>query len=269
MLFFSANDGMTGRELWKSNGTTSGTVLVKDINPGFYFSDPRYLTAVDGTLFFTAFDFTSGRELWKSNGKAQGTALVKDINPGPSSSYAYHLTAVDGTLYFSANDGTTGQELWMSDGQAQGTVLVEDIQPGPSGSFPSSLRAVDGTLYLAADDGFHGDEPWTVKSGTKTSKGSLMEALATADGGTPTSAANYGPVAARIAPRTGESVTSAEPEGNLATVVGHRLGWVTAASDRGHAEHVDLLLDDWPRWARGGARQWVRWRAPPRFGAGN
>ena len=33
MLYFMADNGVTGMELWKSDGTTAGTVLVKDINP--------------------------------------------------------------------------------------------------------------------------------------------------------------------------------------------------------------------------------------------
>jgi ELWxxDGT repeat protein len=33
-LFFTAGDGVHGRELWTSDGTEAGTVLVKDIKPG-------------------------------------------------------------------------------------------------------------------------------------------------------------------------------------------------------------------------------------------
>ena len=47
-LYFRANDGTNGQELWKSDGTASGTVMVKDINSGGS-SDPSYLAAVGNT----------------------------------------------------------------------------------------------------------------------------------------------------------------------------------------------------------------------------
>ncbi len=81
-LFFRANDGTNGTELWKSNGTEAGTIIVKDINPGSGASVPEHLTDVNGTLFFQAGDSTNGFELWKSDGSEAGTIMIKDINPG-------------------------------------------------------------------------------------------------------------------------------------------------------------------------------------------
>ena len=61
-LFFAGNDGVHGRELWKSNGTAAGTVLVKDINPAVQRPRTPYfeLTNVNGTLFFQANDGVHG-----------------------------------------------------------------------------------------------------------------------------------------------------------------------------------------------------------------
>src|SRR5439155_1025441 len=95
-LFFAADDGMTGRELWKTDGTPEGTVLVKDINPNpidpdptASDSDPGDLTNVNGTLFFFAKEPAHGDELWKSDGTGAGTARLTDINPGPGSSQPF------------------------------------------------------------------------------------------------------------------------------------------------------------------------------------
>jgi ELWxxDGT repeat protein len=63
-LFFAGNDGTDGSELWKSDGTAAGTVMVKDINPGSFGSSPASLTLSGGHLFFTANDGTHGVELW-------------------------------------------------------------------------------------------------------------------------------------------------------------------------------------------------------------
>jgi ELWxxDGT repeat protein len=63
-LYFSANDGTNGTELWQSDGTASGTVLAKDINPGSASSSPQGLRASGSTLFFSADDGTHGRQLW-------------------------------------------------------------------------------------------------------------------------------------------------------------------------------------------------------------
>lgn len=76
-LFFVATDGTAGYELWKSDGTEAGTVLVKDINPGPGSSLPNLLTVVGDLLFFDANNGVAGIEPWRSDGTAAGTQLVK------------------------------------------------------------------------------------------------------------------------------------------------------------------------------------------------
>src|SRR5437868_4618465 len=73
VVFFAANDGSSGVELWKSDGTDAGTVRVKDIRTGSSSSSPSNLMNVGGTLYFTANDGTSGVELWKTDGTDAGT----------------------------------------------------------------------------------------------------------------------------------------------------------------------------------------------------
>ena len=67
-LFFTTNHDSLGTELWKSDGTPGGTMLVKDINPSTGHSSPAHLTDVNGTLFFQASDVANNPELWKSDG---------------------------------------------------------------------------------------------------------------------------------------------------------------------------------------------------------
>ncbi|MEG4066574.1 DUF4347 domain-containing protein, partial [Microcoleus sp. Pol11C2] len=161
-LYFIARDDTNGSELWKSDGTASGTELVKDINPGATASYPGSFINFNNTLYFSADNGTNGRELWKSDGTAFGTELVKDIWPGGIGSSPGSFINFNNTLYFSANNGTNGNEWWKSDGTASGTVLVKDINLGSntSASDPGSFINFNNTLYFSANNGTNGDELW-------------------------------------------------------------------------------------------------------------
>ncbi|MEO8403473.1 MAG: ELWxxDGT repeat protein [Chitinophagaceae bacterium] len=159
-LFFAANDGVNGMELWKSDGTSAGTLLVKDIYPGIANSSIGYLTNVNSTLFFVANSGTNGTELWKSDGTAAGTIMVKDIRTGGMGSNPSNLVNVNGILFFAADDGINGTELWKSDGTAAGTVLVKNINAGSASGYPQSLANVNGVLFFSADNGTNGTELW-------------------------------------------------------------------------------------------------------------
>lgn len=80
-LIFQANDGVTGRELWATDGTEAGTVLVKDIYPGSDSSDAQYFHQIGDNFVFRAGDGIHDNELWVSDGTPDGTRLLKDIHP--------------------------------------------------------------------------------------------------------------------------------------------------------------------------------------------
>ena len=101
-LFFASPTANHGIELWKSDGTAEGTVMVRDIRLGDGNSGPADLTEVGGVLYFRANDGTNGTELWKSDGTPEGTVLVKDITPGGIGSNPTNLTASNGLLFFNA-----------------------------------------------------------------------------------------------------------------------------------------------------------------------
>jgi ELWxxDGT repeat protein len=161
-LFFAASDGTSGYQLWRSDGTESGTVRVKDVEPVIVNSTIEYLAVADGVLFFAANDSANGRELWRSDGTEAGTALVKDIYPGSGSGFPSSLTTVNGTLFFAADREEYGVELWKSDGTATGTMMVRDIWPGARGSYSFGFTSVNGSVFFTADDGYHGTELWVL-----------------------------------------------------------------------------------------------------------
>ncbi|HEX8440519.1 ELWxxDGT repeat protein [Archangium sp.] len=151
VLFFTADDGVHGRELWKSSGTRgAGTFLVKDIHPGAAGAEPTHLTVVGDKTFFVADDGVHGRELWVSDGTTAGTFLVKDIHPAPEDLGPSELLEFKGVLYFAANDGVNGRELWRSDGTPAGTFMVEDLNSLGSSSPRRMVRAPNALYFVGS-----------------------------------------------------------------------------------------------------------------------
>ncbi|HEX6914592.1 MAG TPA: hypothetical protein VF145_05100, partial [Chitinophagaceae bacterium] len=159
-MYFTADDGVNGTELWKTDGTTVGTVLVKDLN-AVAISFPTIMgPAIGNTLFFTVNTSGSGLELWKSDGTSGGTVMVKEITAGIASTTFSTMFVSNGTyMFFVANDGVSGAELWRSDGTTAGTILLSDIAPGSAGSFDFSgitwnwnFHVKDNVLYFSPNN---------------------------------------------------------------------------------------------------------------------
>ena len=180
-LFFTADNVKDGTELWVSDGSKEGTVMVKDIFPGRASSDPQEITALNQVkvntdhplnrvVYFRADDGSNGVELWKSDGTNEGTKMVKDIWEGNASSAPREFTPWNTHMFFVATDNVMGTELWIARSDSV-VVRVHDICPGLQGSNPHSLVVWNEKLYFRADDGVNGEELW-VSDGY--SKGTVM-----------------------------------------------------------------------------------------------
>jgi ELWxxDGT repeat protein len=156
-MYFTAEDDVHGRELWRTDGTAQGTAMVRDICPGPCTSVPDgflpSFAAYGDRLLFAADDGVAGSELWITDGTPEGTQLLGDLCPGPCSSAPADLRAVGGVVFFSADDGVHGREPWRTDGTAAGTSLIADVCPGACSSWAHAFTPLgDEVLFLAEHD---------------------------------------------------------------------------------------------------------------------
>ncbi|WP_257446543.1 ELWxxDGT repeat protein [Archangium lipolyticum] len=155
LLFFcfradpATSSGRT--ELWKSDGTEAGTVLVRDMGNDSSLSFSR--VRVGNTLFFSFTDPAHGTELWKTDGTGAGTVLVKDIQPGTAHSYPTQPQALGTSVFFLTSTPSQGRELWRTDGTEAGTTRVREIAADPQGPTATLLPgSTDNQLFLALAD---------------------------------------------------------------------------------------------------------------------
>lgn len=168
-ILISAGNSNDGRELWKTDGTTEGTVLVKDINPGSNGSSPYFIADLNGVVFFGATDSVNGTELWKTDGTTAGTVLVKDIYIGATGSNPSIISKLNGIVLFKAKDISHETEIWKTDGTAAGTVLTKDICNflGAGSSNPYFIGSINGIVLFGAATVNNGIELWKT-DGTTT-----------------------------------------------------------------------------------------------------
>lgn len=116
-IFFAANDGTHGVELWITDGTSAGTSMVKDINPGtnssLFTSNGEFAASwfyTADNFYFTANDGTHGNELWKTDGTEANTSMIKDLNPNAASSDPFMFMFLNSHIYLTADNGDNANE---------------------------------------------------------------------------------------------------------------------------------------------------------------
>ncbi len=151
VMYFNGYDAASGAELWVTDGTAAGTMLVKDIYPGTNSGNPLGFCKVGSTTCFVARDAANGYQLWKTDGTSAGTQIVTIINPAGAIA-EFYFGLYKGKMYFFANDGVTGAEVWGTDGTAAGTQLLKDIVAGNNATTGSGGARTD--IYFIQDDNY-------------------------------------------------------------------------------------------------------------------
>ncbi len=161
-LYFSANDSTHGYELYTSDGTAGGTLLVSDINPGLGSSMPLFYTAavLNGKLFFGATGNGSGYQLYSSDGTTAGTHAISNIYTSSTFS-PVNMVAFNNSLFLEGSDSTQGRQLYNVDAADSLIILTPPITTttNPLGS-ESFLYPFNGSLAFAANYNSIGNELW-------------------------------------------------------------------------------------------------------------
>ncbi|MDF2436066.1 MAG: hypothetical protein K0Q95_442 [Bacteroidota bacterium] len=154
----STTSSTSNFQLWKSDGTAGGTVMIKQFggNPLGTAGDPNNFTFAGSKMFFTVAD-AAGRELWVTDGSTMGTNMVIDLAPGfvtgtipYSGAENQAMVAYNGKVYFAGSTTGADPELYSSDGTAVGTTVVYQYA-GASGCNPDHFKVWNNELYFAAN----------------------------------------------------------------------------------------------------------------------
>jgi ELWxxDGT repeat protein len=167
-------------ELWRSDGTVSGTQSIAPVG----VSSINHLSTNGRAVFFDAYDAPFRRRLWKTDGSAAGTLPLLEIAPYGATSKPEDLARVGAYVVFSAEDSSHGRELWSTDGTPAGTVLLQDIVVGTGAPDLEDDIVWQDVRYYGIANTSNGAELWRTDgtpSGTY-----LLKSFATVLGDAPT-----------------------------------------------------------------------------------
>ncbi len=116
-LYFTAQDTFGNEELWSTDGTQGGTVLVKDINPNGSSSIGNMVKVGNRLLFMAADNNNFDFDLWSTDGTSSGTVKVTELNQLSNSSLnPQNISVMGSRLLF-----CTQTQLMITNGTTAGT----------------------------------------------------------------------------------------------------------------------------------------------------
>jgi ELWxxDGT repeat protein len=158
-VLFVADEASSGRELWITDGSGSGTRLLADFNPGEESSEPHILGTARSLLF--GYSSRSGERayLWRSDGTREGTFLLPDPRfevaiPVSRDQETFErqpvAAALGGDAVYFVGCSTRDEEcsIWRTDGTPAGTKILKTF-PGTVFSAPSDLTLAGGRLFFS------------------------------------------------------------------------------------------------------------------------
>jgi ELWxxDGT repeat protein len=146
------------RALWITDGTFSGSRLVKDLPSSIHAG----MQDLDGLLYFEM-SVGGTSVVWRSDGTSTGTVPLTTVAPTLEGSSVTRGAVAGGVLYFTGFTTATGWEPWRTDGTAAGTFMLGDLSPGIGSSVLIAgfgMAAVGGGVVFQADTPGRGTELW-------------------------------------------------------------------------------------------------------------
>lgn len=213
ILYFDGKDVDHGKEMWTSDGTVEGTMMLDDGKPGADGSDPLFVKAVDNKVIYVS--EVKQRGTWATSGTPASTSLifpgyvpqfvtkyhdkiyfsggdvlaniglsrtdldftnVEELTPQIPSGYTGSFTIVNDKLLHMRNSNDYGMELFQVHDDGSVT-LLKDIFPGIESSEAGSFADLGTRSVFVANDGTHHFEWWST-DGTEANT-FMLEDIAT------------------------------------------------------------------------------------------
>jgi ELWxxDGT repeat protein len=130
----------TGDRLWRTDGTSVGTVVLRE-------QTPSHLTPFNGIVAYLN-QGKHGPELWRTDGTSEGTFLIRVIFPAGDGSVVSGLLPLRKQLYFWTKDKANGLWLWKSNGTPEGTTRVDRMTFSPFDDYYTPGVVIGDGIYF-------------------------------------------------------------------------------------------------------------------------